>query len=302
MRAFIVGNGPSLAKTNLDLIKGEISFAANRIHLIFPHTSWRPTHYVRAESPFESRKIAKQDLKEIFQLGIVSYLNRSYSNDWRDLMRFEAKTSVVEFLPDSCSHTLMHYDDPQSPLDWHEPICSFGSSLHVAIQLAVKLGYGPLYLLGCDLGYTEGQPSHFDPKYEVGYEEHLKPAFYANRDCLHAHQIAKQSSKVKIYNATIGGNLDVYERVDYEKLMRGDEWQKQAQPEITTPTEKATSNTNTSLSTPKKSRKPASKSKASSTPSTTKATSKSPATRPDSSAGTGTPYAHRPTTPRAVRR
>ena len=278
MRAFIVGNGPSLANTNLDLIKGEVSFATNRIHLIFPNTSWRPTHYVRAENPFESRKIAKQDLKEIFRLGIVSYLNRSYENDWRDLARFEMPTSVVEFLPDSCSHTLMHYDDPQSPLEWHKPLCAFGSSLHVAIQLAVKLGYGPLYLLGCDLGYKEGKPSHFDPLYEIGFEEHLKPAHYANRDLLHAHQVANASSPVKIYNATIGGDLEVYPRVDFEKLMRGEECQQLQEPATITQTEKATLSTNTSSSMPTKNPKPESKSKGKPSTSTKTDTSKSPAT------------------------
>ena len=42
MRAFIVGNGPSLKPWQLDRIKGEASYGVNRIHLIYPETSWRP--------------------------------------------------------------------------------------------------------------------------------------------------------------------------------------------------------------------------------------------------------------------
>jgi len=45
-RCFIVGNGPSLANTNLDLIKDEISFGMNRIPLIYNKTKWRPTYYI----------------------------------------------------------------------------------------------------------------------------------------------------------------------------------------------------------------------------------------------------------------
>ena len=34
-RVFLIGNGPSLNKTNLDLIKNEYSIAMNRISLIY---------------------------------------------------------------------------------------------------------------------------------------------------------------------------------------------------------------------------------------------------------------------------
>ena len=39
-RVFLIGNGPSLAKTNLDLIKDEYSIAMCRISLIYPKTTW----------------------------------------------------------------------------------------------------------------------------------------------------------------------------------------------------------------------------------------------------------------------
>ena len=44
-RCFIVGNGPSLKNTKLDLIKNEFSFAMNRISMIFDFTEWRPSYY-----------------------------------------------------------------------------------------------------------------------------------------------------------------------------------------------------------------------------------------------------------------
>ena len=44
-RCFIVGNGPSLKALDLNLIKDEVSFAANTIYKIFPQTAWRPTFY-----------------------------------------------------------------------------------------------------------------------------------------------------------------------------------------------------------------------------------------------------------------
>jgi len=43
-RVFLVANGPSLAETNLNLLENEISFAMNRIPLIYEKNhNWRPT-------------------------------------------------------------------------------------------------------------------------------------------------------------------------------------------------------------------------------------------------------------------
>ena len=45
-RCFVIGNGPSLNKTNLDLIKDEYSIAMNRISMIYSKTEWRPSYYL----------------------------------------------------------------------------------------------------------------------------------------------------------------------------------------------------------------------------------------------------------------
>ena len=42
-RCFVIGNGPSLKVSDLERIKNEDCFAANRIFKIFPNTTWRPT-------------------------------------------------------------------------------------------------------------------------------------------------------------------------------------------------------------------------------------------------------------------
>lgn len=218
MRAFIVGNGPSLAVTPLEKLIGEISFATNRIRLIYNDTAWRPTHYVRAEEASGLETDAWKD-------DVITHLEmpgvKVFCNTW-----FTKKLSEIGYTPktkpeiiEGCAHYTKHFHDEDCPHLWHLPrICTFGSSVNVAIQIAVKLGYGPLYLVGCDLGYKDGQPSHFLAEYESGYESSLRPAKYANLDTLTAHMVALRSSPVKIYNATIGGALEVYPRVSYAEL------------------------------------------------------------------------------------
>src|SRR5690242_15309754 len=45
-RCFVVGNGPSLKKTDFSLLENEITFATNRIYLAFDQLKWRPSYYV----------------------------------------------------------------------------------------------------------------------------------------------------------------------------------------------------------------------------------------------------------------
>ena len=45
-RAFIVGNGPSLNRTPLHLLKDEFTLCFNRFDLMFERLAWRPTMYM----------------------------------------------------------------------------------------------------------------------------------------------------------------------------------------------------------------------------------------------------------------
>lgn len=227
VRAFIIGNGPSLAETNLDLLKDEITFGCNRINLIYPKTKMRVKHYVRAEGMellnFPDPSVWAEDvLYHLNDPNCTTWINPYFrinlekirmGKDWAKI-----KPGMVNWIG-ACAHYLTHYDKDDCPVQWHLPnFCSFGSSVNVAIQIAVTLGYGPIYLVGCDLGYKDNEPSHFTSSYENGYEKMLRPALYANNDTVMAHMIAKRCSPVPIYNATKGGLLEVYERVDYERL------------------------------------------------------------------------------------
>jgi len=45
-RCFILGNGPSLRRTNLRLLKDEITFGMNRVYILFPEIGFETTYYV----------------------------------------------------------------------------------------------------------------------------------------------------------------------------------------------------------------------------------------------------------------
>jgi hypothetical protein len=220
-RAWIIGNGPSLASTDLSLLKDEVTFATGRINLIYPKTEWRPTYYVRVQdADGVDLKVIQDDLKAIFQDGARCYLSNSYRYIWANLRKFEHPGNSVDFI-DECAHHHLHYDDKELPKEWHLPeLCWYGNNGTLAIQLAAKLGYDPLYLVGFDLGYRDDMPSHFDPEYETGP---ARPAKYSNGDARSAHRIAKKSFTGTIYNATLGGGElgNIYKHVDMLEVLNG---------------------------------------------------------------------------------
>lgn len=216
-RCFVVGNGPSLNNTNLDLLIGETSLGVNGIAAMYPKTKWRPTHYVRAEeaSTGSDPRVYQKDMEIHRDLGCEMWTNEFFicetegvhdSGRWRQIR--------------ACSHYNMHFDNPDCPPVYHLPrLCTFGSSVHVAIQIALgKLNFDTVYLVGCDLGYKEGQVNHFDENYTEGVGE-LRDARYTELDLLQAHMIAARSFPGRIFNATVGGSLEVYRRFPLEVVL-----------------------------------------------------------------------------------
>lgn len=219
-RAFILGNGPSLKETPLDLLNNEVTFATNRIHFIYPETSWRPNFYVRAESMADTQSPTEAWLKDLL-INIENPDTEVWCNPWFTKKTHEATGKSYDANAiKACAHYTTNFDSEYCPHLWHLPVlCSYGSSVNVAVQMAVQMGYGPIYLLGCDLGYGSGQDHFYPDSNDNEYEK--RSAAKANVNTLNAHIIASRSSTVPIINATIGGQLEVYERKDIFEVLDG---------------------------------------------------------------------------------
>ena len=68
--------------------------------------------------------------------------------------------------------------------------------------------------------------NHFSRTYCEFKEFHGKQETWdqLNRRLIHAHEIARKSAArmgIRIYNATVGGDLEVYERVRLEDVISG---------------------------------------------------------------------------------
>lgn len=234
MRAWIIGNGPSLMYTPLGLLKDEITFAVNHIAKIFPYTDWRPTYYARVDEPgdpdlYEDPYWAVvRDMKPIIDEGIYSFLGPYFYSP----VSRELNGGIIQGVLPICGDQQWHiWDGPNCvPQKWHmsnrdriTEYCSFGGSLGVAIQIVNFderfRGCDEIYLVGCDMGFKDGEPNHFVDDYDSHTKDPI-PASTVEADKIHAHEIANTCSKIPIMNATIGGSLEVYPRVDIRSLLK----------------------------------------------------------------------------------
>ena len=196
MIAVVVGNGESLRQTPLERIQHP-TFAVNRIHKIYPLTSWRPTYYVRTEPVGGAQD--EDEFREECRLHLRLGEQCTFPKIWKDWLG--------EFPNVTYRSTCRHFSRGYVPSGWHLPmLCDYGTVVTAAIQEAVIRGFSEIVLIGCDL--TGG---HFTPDYGSSA---IQSELWRS-----AHELAKRECPVPIFNATPGGSLDVYPRVNLEAYL-----------------------------------------------------------------------------------
>lgn len=215
MKCFVVGNGTSLNETDVDMLAGTPSFACNRINLLYPEKNWRPDYYVHPESLAPDLPYIRENI----ELGVECWIGEHFAPPPIGVMDIQDAPNV-HWLK-NCHHHIHDYTSSEVPDEWHMPQpCSFGGSVNVAMQLAVLMGFDEIVLLGCDLKYNR-KSSHFSQAYEHGGEQE---PFIAARNALFGHLqalnwIRRKKKNIKVWNATPGGLLELWERIGFEDAL-----------------------------------------------------------------------------------
>jgi hypothetical protein len=231
MRVWILGNGPSLKETPLHLLKDEVTIGVNRINLIFPHTTWRPTYFVMTDAWYNPQYYDKdihsdrfvREITEVMECGAYAFLGPFI---WESiaLLKNGGFGGRIQGVCPICSEIVWDSTSKHCPKEWHtrKEYCSFGGSMSAALQIVNRerqfVECDTIYLLGCDLNYSDTEPSHFDDDY-MDFIIEPKPASVEQANKIRAHEIAKRCSRIPIFNATIGGELEVYPRVDMREIL-----------------------------------------------------------------------------------
>ena len=221
-RCFIIGNGPSLNSDDLDKLCGEITFASNRIYYMFDKTCWRPTFYCIQDSQVAS-DMGDELLKGALVAEKTFIRMQTYDNVKSIFARIKNAILVPIFI--TWSNTKIRFTDQA---DKH--IYDGYNVTYMAMQLAAYMGFSEIYLIGVDFSYPIQRDMDGNV---VSVDKSIKAHFYENSDSqkwnitnrdrvlayyVAAEEYSKKSGKFRIFNATRGGKLEVYKRVDFDSL------------------------------------------------------------------------------------
>lgn len=218
-RCFIVCNGPSLKANDLDMLKDEVTFACNRVYGIYPKTEWRPTFYALFDEG-----VAKLE-------GILEGVNSTPAEI--KFFRGQAKLIYPKFNGSSCYihswYNRKYLKKPRFSENLEKGIYTIGTTTYALIEIAHYMGFNRIYIIGADHYYK----NMINEDGKVTIDANAKSYFGNMEDTSQtapagiwemeiAYKYAEKYSRehgFRIYNATRGGHLEVFERVDLDELL-----------------------------------------------------------------------------------
>lgn len=224
-RCFIIGNGPSLKIADLEKLKGEDCFACNRIYNLYDKTTWRPKYYCSQDSKvLEQIKGDLQFAIENCELCFLPYKFRSMFSDeilTNEKVRLFFKPYVSVYSPDGTyPEGLMPFSD-----DISVGIYDGLSITYAMIQIAAYMGYKEIYLIGIDHNYNikngvvETAGSYAEGIKPIDMSTQFPPELLLCEVSFREARRWSEAHGVMIGNATRGGKLEVFERINLDDLV-----------------------------------------------------------------------------------
>lgn len=212
-RCFLICTGPSLTIEDLEKLKDEYTFGMNSLCLWKEKSSFRPKFFGCCDlgvyrklkyqiidycsnrtEIFVSDRLARQDtVDKNWHIVPLNVAYHAYS-------RWFKENFWCKFRPNA-----------------YVGVYDMHSVTHFLIQIAVYMGFTEIYLLGADTNQVLGKKVHFQdygvPDTTIGTARERNICGY--------EEIKKHMNEYgfKVYNATRGGMLEVFERVDLDEII-----------------------------------------------------------------------------------
>ncbi|MEM7480879.1 MAG: 6-hydroxymethylpterin diphosphokinase MptE-like protein [Acidobacteriota bacterium] len=211
-RAVIMGNGPSLRKTDWSKVRDEFTFGTNRIYLLKEEMGFSPSVYCCVNS-----LVLEQFHREMIDLPGLKLL------DWRAGRRFVPPDSQTVFLPEAPS------------MRFHRDLLTgwtLGYTVTMAaLQAAFYLGFQTVILIGVDHRFGTRGPAMREVRLEGEDRDHFAPDYFGYGVRWHLPNLAgserfyeaARSAYVaegrQILDATDGGALEVFPKMSLEEAL-----------------------------------------------------------------------------------
>ena len=209
-RCFLICNGPSLKNTDLNLFKDEFSFGLNRIYLNYPNMDFEPDYLACINN-----LVLKQFSKDFALQKIPLFLNWNSRNK---LVKTENTHFIGKgFMMDKFSK------------DISESIAPAATVTYAALQIIYYMGFKEVIIVGMDHNFHfTGKPNEAKERHDNDDINHFVPNYFPKGSkwetpdlvsSEYYYNIAKKQfsrDNRAIYDATINGKCDVFEKKDLQ--------------------------------------------------------------------------------------
>lgn len=220
-RIFVIGNGPSLTIEDLNTLHQhqEICIASNNFYRVYDRTDFRADfHVISDQDAIDENKERIKNIPGHLLIGDGYHVERP-DCAVKGTQYFHFIYSFSGFLPNY----------PKFSSELSQGLYRGGTVTYDSLQLAAYLGAKEIYLLGIDHNYSDdvaAEENHFIKNYlseeeKKRYRERYKSNPFETDNANKAYEAAEIYSRkhgFRIYNATRGGKLEVFERVDFDSL------------------------------------------------------------------------------------
>ena len=229
-RVFLIGNGPSLNKTPLYLLKNEKLMCFNRFHLMLEKVNWKPDFYTIVDN------LVLDDLLNEFEKvqNNADYVFIPSVHIQGDVfVNRVAHTEKINWFKHKLLGSGFSTDLPS--------VYSGGTVIFEGFQILKHLGFAEIVMIGVDMSYqihktaksikdksnnieslSDDDPNHFDPRYFGKGKKYHQPEDYVIKNILNNLKKLSQltdSLNLKIVNAGFDSQVEYFPKENfYHKL------------------------------------------------------------------------------------
>lgn len=219
-RCFVMGNGPSLLKCDMNRLADEVTIVSNAHYLVWDKLSYKPTFLT-----VEDRLVAEDRVEELARLRDVT---RIFPFDLRTVLGKADETKLY------LNFHRAHRPFPKFSHNLARRAYWGGTVSFLNLQLASYLGCNPIILIGFDHSYVvptsdirdnvihsqDADVNHIHPNYfGPGFRWHDPHVPRMELAYVCARQELEQVG-VRVINATVEGHLEVFDRVPFDSITR----------------------------------------------------------------------------------
>ncbi len=211
-RCVIIGNGPSLKNTDLSKLRSVFTFGMNRFYMAFSEMGFATSALLSVND-----LVIEQCAEDIRKLPIPTFVS------WRS-RKYIQPSENLHYL--YTSYVLPSFNGNAAGRLWEGATVTY-----VAMQLAYFMGFKQVILIGVDHNFTTkgtpnttvvssgDDPNHFNPGYfGKGFRWQL-PDLETSEIAYKMAKSAYEKDGREILDATIGGKLTVFPKVNYDAII-----------------------------------------------------------------------------------